>query len=861
MTLAEIKTRLTITQVLQHYGLQPDKNGMLNCPFHPDKNPSMKVYFDTHSVYCFSGNCPTHGHSLDVVDFIMHMEKCSKAEAIKKAGELAGGSAPIIQNQNGTKQMAPEDRTQLLTHAWAYFQRNLNESAEQYLQSRSLDARSLAIRPQIGYQAGQLHLKANCPKGMSLTDYKDGLQRLGLITPLKGNSFRNWAAGCIIFPLRNKDGQIAGLYGRSTTEGHFYLKDRQGLFPAYPDPGTKTLLLTESIIDAATLLQLKPEYAILALYGTNGLIEEHKAAITSLNHLEEIIFFLDGDSAGEKAVIKYGKQLSEALPAVKITQVPTPENEDINSLAQGHEPSVFAGLIESRQALYVPVKRKNESSGALDTKDPEHIRYQGAAARYQVNGALPRDFATLKITLVILHELKRSRQRLDLYEDSQVEKAAKRAGDKLGLRADLIELDINQLTDLLEAFREKQMKAETTKVKVQLTVEELAVAKAYLEAKNLFKRLNETLGKAGVVGEERNRVFLYTCACSYKQARALHVLCQGASGMGKTHSQEVIAACLPPEDVIEVTRMTDYSFYNYGERELSNKVMFFEDMDSLSEDAMLALREMQSKGRISLSTTLKNETGFHQTGHKLVFGPLATVGATTKGGLYEDNAGRCFILAVDESMEQTRRIIEYQNQIAAGYIDMKEQEQARKLLQNCIRLLQPAEVINPYANKINLPEEASKLRRLNGFFNGLIAQITWLHQLQRERDERGRLISTKEDVKLGIELFLDALMWKIDELDGSLRTFYERLKHYVRCKGGEQYAGYRFGQREIRMALRVSRTQVQRYMNELLELEYIHLASPNKGKGYRYEIAWWDDMQLMRKRVRHHLLEQLKSCE
>ena len=860
MTLAEVKTSLTITKVLQHYGLRPDKNGMLCCPFHPDKNPSMKVYTETNTVYCFSGNCSTHGHSLDVIDFVMHMEKCTKAEAIKKAGELAGGSAPIPQNHNGTKQMSTENRVELLTHAWAYFQRSLNETSEQYLQSRSLDTKSLTLRPQIGYQAGQLYLKANGMRGMSLTDYKDGLQRLGLISPLKGKSFRSWAAGCIIFPLRNKEGQIAGLYGRSTTEGHFYLKDRQGLFPAYPDPGTKTLLLTESIIDAATLLQLKPEYAVLALYGTNGLSEEHKAAIESLKHLEEIIFFLDGDQAGEKAVIKYGKQLAELLPSVKITQVPTPEGEDINSLAQGHDASVFEGLVESRQVLYVPVKKKNEPSGALDTKDPNHIRYTGAAARYQVNGALPRDFATLKVTLVILHEHRRSRQRLDLYEDSQVEKAAKRAGDKLGLRADLIELDINQLTDLLEAYREKQMKEETQTVRVQLTTEELAVAKVFLEGKKLFRRLNEALGKAGVVGEERNRVFLFTCAASYKQSRPLHVLCQGASGMGKTHSQEVIAACLPQEDVIEITRMTDYSFYNYGERELSHKVMFLEDMDSLGEEAMLALREMQSKGRITLSTTFKNDEGKHRGGRKTVFGPLATVGATTKGSLYEDNAGRCFILAVDESMAQTRRIIEYQNKIAAGEIDIKEQEGARRLLQNCIRLLQPAEVINPFASRINLPEEASKLRRLNGFFNGLVAQITWLHQLQRERDSRGRLVSTQEDVKLGIELFLDALMWKIDELDGSLRSFYERLKTYVRCKGGEQYAGYCFGQREVRMSLRISKSQLQRYLHDLLDLEYIYMTSQHKGKGYRYEIAWWDDMELMRERVRNQLRRQLEAC-
>ena len=388
MTLADIKTRLSLRMVLAHYGLQPDKNGMLSCPFHPDKNPSMRVYLDTHSVYCFSGNCPTHGHSLDVVDFVMHMEKCSKHEAIIKARQLVSGSESIIPTQNGRK-MSTENRVELLTHAWAYFQRNLGEEAEAYLKSRNLNTKSLTLRPHVGYQAGQLYLKANGVKGMSLTDYRDGLERLGLVSPLKGNRYRSWAAGCIIFPLRNKEGQIAGLYGRSTSEGHFYLKDRQGLFPAYPDPGTKTLLLTESIIDAATLLQLKSEYASLALYGTNGLTDEHKSAIKSLKHLEEIIFFLDGDEAGEKAVIRYGKQLAEILPQVKITQVPTPEGEDINSLAQGHEPSVFAGLVESRQVLYVPVKKKNEPSGALDTKDPNHIRYTGAAARYQVNGALP----------------------------------------------------------------------------------------------------------------------------------------------------------------------------------------------------------------------------------------------------------------------------------------------------------------------------------------------------------------------------------------------------------------------------------------------------------------------------------------
>jgi DNA primase len=39
-----------------------------------------------------------------------------------------------------------------------------------------------------------------------------------------------------------------------------------------------------------------------------------------------------------------------------------------------------------------------------------------------------------------------------LFEDKQVEKIAREAGEKLGLRADLIEIDLNELTDKLETY-------------------------------------------------------------------------------------------------------------------------------------------------------------------------------------------------------------------------------------------------------------------------------------------------------------------------------------------------------------------------------------------------------------------------
>jgi DNA primase len=102
-----------------------------------------------------------------------------------------------------------------------------------------------------------------------------------------------------VFPLKNKDGQIVGMYFRETDDKksnrHYYLQNRQGLYLKCPDPQTKKLILTESIIDAATLLQIPSitkDYQILACYGTNGLTEEHQEAIKSLENLMEIILFL-----------------------------------------------------------------------------------------------------------------------------------------------------------------------------------------------------------------------------------------------------------------------------------------------------------------------------------------------------------------------------------------------------------------------------------------------------------------------------------------------------------------------------------------------------------------------------------------
>ena len=87
MEIQTIKENLSIQMVLAYYGLRPDKNQRLHCPFHPDKTPSLQIYPKTNTYCCFSSNC-TAGTG-DQVQFIELMEKCTKHEALVKAASLA----------------------------------------------------------------------------------------------------------------------------------------------------------------------------------------------------------------------------------------------------------------------------------------------------------------------------------------------------------------------------------------------------------------------------------------------------------------------------------------------------------------------------------------------------------------------------------------------------------------------------------------------------------------------------------------------------------------------------------------------------------------------------------------------------
>lgn len=50
MTIEQIKQRLTMAEVIKHYGLKAEKQARLKCPFHNDKTPSLQLYYKTYPL-------------------------------------------------------------------------------------------------------------------------------------------------------------------------------------------------------------------------------------------------------------------------------------------------------------------------------------------------------------------------------------------------------------------------------------------------------------------------------------------------------------------------------------------------------------------------------------------------------------------------------------------------------------------------------------------------------------------------------------------------------------------------------------------------------------------------------------------
>jgi len=896
MEIQEIKQRLNIHAVLKHYRLTPDRNNRLKCPFHDDKIPSFQVYPKTGTWTCFSGNCSAG--SGDQVDFIMKYEGISKHEAILKASELLGYNQrplAVTKQPQDFQLLTPQQRQQILTGSFTHFVRSLNAKPKKvmdYLDCRKLDYKVLSI----GYDAGTLH------KGKGTTDEQKQLYlQAGLLKPDKfgrGNSFYTRFNGCIIFPLLDKWGSIVSFYGRHLESGHHYLEGgHKGLYPGYPKEETTRLILTEAIIDAATLLQLPEitgDFSILALYGTNGFTEEHRETIAELKELKEVILFFDGDEAGTEAVKEIATELKQINDKLIVTVVETPEGEDVNSLAQGHEPGIFTQLLENRTPFLFSsepvVENQNRKSSIEKEKSQVSTpKNHGTENKLRVTADYMRyETAQLQITLwggIEIHTVSRLRATLhiqlkdneyisfrdtaDLYSHSQTDRLIKQAAEKLEVSTLMVTHAIAGLTKELEHYRqtkreEKRQNEQKREIETidRFSSDQFKEAKDFLRSSELTKRTHDFFCNLGMIGQGDHATLLFFIFLTRFFTHPLHAIVMGSSGSGKTHLLQGVAGTVPRQHIHVTTSLSENTLYYTPKDFLKHKILLQEDLDG-AYHALLPLRELMSNQEISrFSTRTNSRTGESKQVYLHVEGPVCVAGATTRERVYEDNANRSFLLQIREDPHHERQVLEYQGKVAAGLVNVKQYEKNLNLLKACQLLLEPMEVVIPFAPKLELPPHVFKKMRTKNHYLTLIKAITLWNQKQRKRikDNDGNtvLVSTIEDVRWANILSRESLLRKSDELSSKTRSFFESLKELIR-----QWNVKTFYAKDVRKYFRMHPMTLQRHINELERRGLVRCVNRSNKPGNEYGVAVWDDFEELKSGldIMDIVLERLENEE
>jgi DNA-binding HxlR family transcriptional regulator len=334
----------------------------------------------------------------------------------------------------------------------------------------------------------------------------------------------------------------------------------------------------------------------------------------------------------------------------------------------------------------------------------------------------------------------------------------------------------------------------------------------------------------------------------------------GSSGSGKTHLLQGVAATVPKQHINITTSLSENTLYYTPKDFLKHKILLQEDLDG-AYNALLPLRELMSNQSISrFSTKTNSRTGDSKQVYLQVEGPVCVAGATTKERVYEDNANRSFLIQIEETPQHERQVLEYQGKVAAGLIDFKEYEQNINLLKACQLLIEPMEVVIPFAPELELPIYVFKKMRTMNHYLTLIKAITLWNRRQRkittDREGNRYLISALEDVEWANRLCRENLLRKSDELSGKTRNFFESLKELVR-----RWEVKTFYAKEIRKSLRMHPMTLQRYLMELEKRGLIRCISRNPKPGHEYEIIVWDDFEVLKSGVTimDTILEKLKN--
>lgn len=421
------------------------------------------------------------------------------------------------------------------------------------------------------------------------------------------------------------------------------------------------------------------------------------------------------------------------------------------------------------------------------------------------------------------------RDRFDLAVEAQRMRFASSAALRTGLVATEIESHLLQLLDearKLQATLLNPIKGTPTRVELDAT--ERAEAETYLRAPDLMDRIAVDLEALGWVGEGATKALLYLSAISRKLPEPLWAALRSSPGAGKSFGLDLIAELTPPEDLLHVSRLTDAALYYQESSGLSHKLLVIDEADALTPEVIVALRVLKTRGALSLSHVQRNPAnGETKTQFIEARGPVAVL-TSTAGKLDAQLLSRCYDLPVDETPEQTERILAAQRRLRATPAFQGNNGQRARLVRlhrNLQRLLEARPVVIPYAERIEFPATSVHHRRDQERFLNLIEASALLHQYQRLRHGE-HVIADPRDFEIAARLVAEQS--SSHELSRPARELLDAVKEKKLST---------FTMDDL-LAIRPhwTRYAFRASLKELLDLEFIASLSAGRGRLREYTL-------------------------
>jgi hypothetical protein len=429
----------------------------------------------------------------------------------------------------------------------------------------------------------------------------------------------------------------------------------------------------------------------------------------------------------------------------------------------------------------------------------------------------------------------------------------RKVAKKLGVKSDFLDDKVQKNrpgSELIEQQEEPELtQEEKEEIRKELYPEIAHIA----ESKNIFETLFKTAEELGVVGEKQLVKATFCTLSSRFLSKPVSMIAKGVSSSGKSSITQEIIKLFPEEAYIILSGGSAKSLV-YGTEDLNHRILVILEANLINKSSdnddpyAMFLRTLLSEQKIIYEVVEKNEiSGQFEARCIKREGVIGLLITTTQDKIHEENETRLLSIQVDESREQTKRIVEAVTlKYATGDIDESREhiyEPWRKF--HLWLSLGAHSVTIPF-----LPKLTSKIEKLPVRFRRDIHQLARLiqtsaiiHQANRDIDGKGQILAIPEDYFFIKDVISNTLEIAHDETRNIrgltvLKLVYKKLKE-IQAETNKpiQQISHEFSSNTLGKDLGIPKTTIKKMLYQLIELNLLRNHQLIRNKPYKLALG------------------------